>query len=110
MHKKNNIIVANIVNGISNNRVSFLNTSGLIIEHTPNIKNIFAILLPTTFPIAKSEWPSNADVTLTTNQEYTYYIIVWFNEKEEDQIDEGNTFYGKVEFNSSNGTGVTSTF
>ena len=50
------------------------------------------------------------DVTLTTNQEYTYYIIVWFNEKEEDQIDEGNTFYGKVEFNSSNGTGVTSTF
>ena len=65
--EKNNIIVANIVNGISNNLVSFLKTSGLIIEHTPNIRNIFAILLPTTFPIAKSECPSNADVTLTTN-------------------------------------------
>ena len=39
---------------------------------------------------------------ISTNKETTY--------EEEDQIDEGNTFYGKVEFNSSNGTGVTSTF
>lgn len=50
------------------------------------------------------------NVTLTTNQEYTYYMIIWFNETETDQIDEGNTFYGKIEFDSSNGTGVTSTF
>ena len=34
IHKKNNTIVANILNGISNNLVSFLNTNGLIIEHT----------------------------------------------------------------------------
>ena len=51
-----------------------------------------------------------SNVTLKTNDEYTYYMIIWFNETGEDQIDEGNTFYGMIEFLSSNGTGVTSTF
>lgn len=51
-----------------------------------------------------------SNVTLATNQHYTYYMIIWLNEVGSDQSDEGNTFYGKVEFNSSNGTGVTSTF
>ena len=50
------------------------------------------------------------DVTLKTNDEYTYYMIVWINETNGDQIDEGNTFYGKIEVLSSNGTGVTATF
>lgn len=51
------------------------------------------------------------NVTLATNASYTYYMIIWINETSADQpIDEGNSFYGKVEFNSSNGTGVTSTF
>ena len=37
-------------------------------------------------------------------------MIVWIEELNEDQSDEGNSYYGKIEFNSSNGTGVTSTF
>lgn len=51
------------------------------------------------------------DVTLITNASFTYHMIIWINETNAEQpIDEGKTFYGKVEFNSSNGTGVTSTF
>lgn len=51
-----------------------------------------------------------SNVTLPTNKEYTYYMIVWFNETGSNQIDQGNTFYGMIEFLSSNGTGVTATF
>ena len=48
---------------------------------------------------------------MTTNSTFTYYIIIWINETNEDQpIDTGKTFYGVIDFNSTNGTGVTSTF
>jgi hypothetical protein len=50
------------------------------------------------------------DVELETDDRETYYMIIWFNETENPQIDKNNTFYGKIEFNSSNGTGVTATF
>ena len=49
--------------------------------------------------------------TMTTNSTFTYYIIIWISETNEDQpIDTGKTFYGVIDFNSTNGTGVTSTF
>lgn len=51
-----------------------------------------------------------SEVSLNTNDTESYYMIVWFNEIGDDQIDTSNTFYGKVEFNSSNGTGVTAQF
>lgn len=52
-----------------------------------------------------------SDLTLVTNASFDYYMIIWINETNTDQsTDKGNTFYGKIEFNSSNGTGVTSTF
>ena len=51
------------------------------------------------------------NVSLATNDSATYYLIIWINEINQDQpIDTGKTFYGVIEFNSSNGTGVTSTF
>ena len=50
------------------------------------------------------------NVELGTNDSETFYMIIWFNETDDAQIDKNNTFYGKVEFNSSNGTGVTATF
>lgn len=52
-----------------------------------------------------------ADVLLKTNDSYSYNMIIWINETNDDQpVDEGSSFYGKIKFNSSNGTGVTSTF
>lgn len=51
------------------------------------------------------------DVTMLTGASFDYYIIIWINENNADQtVDEGNSFYAKVEFNSSNGTGVTASF
>ena len=51
------------------------------------------------------------DITMPTNESYTYYIIVWLNETRElQETDAGKTYYGKIEFKSANGTGVTSTF
>lgn len=51
------------------------------------------------------------DVILITNAEKTYHIIVWLNESGEEQnAESGNSFYGKIEFRASNGTGVTSLF
>lgn len=51
------------------------------------------------------------NLTMVTDSRFDYYMIIWINETNADQpTDEGNTFYGKIEFASSNGTGVTSTF
>lgn len=59
-----------------------------------------------------------SDLTLTTNAKKEYYMIIWINETNADQSDVSSnatptnpkTFYGLVKFDSSNGTGVTSTF
>lgn len=51
------------------------------------------------------------DVIMNVGAEENYYIIIWINETQEDQvIDEGNSFYTTISFDSSNGTGVTSNF
>lgn len=51
------------------------------------------------------------DIIMVTNSSFDYYMIVWINETQEDQpIDSGKTFFGKIEFNSYNGKGVMSTF
>ena len=51
------------------------------------------------------------DINMPTNKIYTYYMIVWLNETGEVQeTDAGKTYYGKIEFKSANGTGVTSAF
>lgn len=59
-----------------------------------------------------------SNLTLTTNAKKEYYMIIWINETNADQSDASSsatpnnpkTFYGLVKFDSSNGTGVTSTF
>ena len=50
------------------------------------------------------------ELELKTNDTETFYMIVWFNETNTDQIDKSNTYYGKIEFTSSNGTGITASF
>ncbi len=60
----------------------------------------------------------DSNLTLVTNAKKEYYMIVWINETNADQSDASSnatpnnpkTFYGLVKFDSSNGTGVTSTF
>ena len=51
------------------------------------------------------------DLILTTDANEEYYMIIWINETNNDQtVDEGNDWFARIDFNSSNGTGVTSTF
>ena len=51
------------------------------------------------------------DITLETNDNNDYYLIIWLNETNSDQIaDEGSTFYASIKVNASNGIGVTATF
>ena len=51
------------------------------------------------------------DVVMVVGSSFDYYIIIWINETNEEQsIDPGKSFYSKVQFTASNGTGVTSTF
>lgn len=52
---------------------------------------------------------------MVKDSSYTYYMIIWINETNTDQEDKSTNelekhFYGKVSFNSSNGTGVTAAF
>ena len=52
-----------------------------------------------------------SNVSLATNVERKYYMIVWINETGTNQaIDVGNSFYGEIKFVSSIGEGVTATF
>ena len=77
-------------------------------ESTPNNSVLGANLDNTA-----SSTPTNfvTELTMTNNSSFTYYIVVWINETDVDQpIDIGKTFHGVIDFNSSNGTGVTSTF
>ena len=53
--------------GISISLVSFWNFTGLITVDNPKINNRLHTLLPITFPIAISERPCIADVTLTNS-------------------------------------------
>ncbi len=55
------------------------------------------------------------NLTMINNSKFTYYIIIWVNETNTSQEDKSTSevtkkFYGKVTFDSSNGTGVTATF
>ena len=52
-----------------------------------------------------------SNLTMVTNSSIDYYMIVWVNEINENQPqDTDKTFYGKVEFEASNGSGVTGVF
>lgn len=51
------------------------------------------------------------DITMEPNSSFTYYMIIWINETNDEQPAEpGNTYYAQVAFNSANGTGVSSAF
>ena len=52
-----------------------------------------------------------SNLKMSNGSSHDYYIIVWLNEANNEQLlDAGKTFYGKVEFDASNGSGVTAVF
>jgi hypothetical protein len=61
---KSNAIEAKIQMGISRRIFVLVKTIGANREHTPKIRNVLKMFEPTTFPIAMSVWPSNAEMIL----------------------------------------------
>ena len=67
-------------------------------------------MLPNTFNTASSTFTNFIDsYLLTSGTNKDFYILVWVNESETEQTDNG-TYSGIVRFEDSNGKGVTSTF
>ena len=67
-------------------------------------------MLPNTFHTASSTFTNFIDsYLLTSGTNKDFYILVWVNESETEQTDNG-TYSGIVRFEDSNGKGVTSTF
>lgn len=109
-------------------RVDFYSNAALttnVNSSMPNLKWKLITSVNTTTPansvlgtnadlIADSSGTDNIfanDLSLATNASSTYYMIIWINETNNDQTAEpGKSFYASVKFESSNGTGVTSTF
>ena len=52
---------------------------------------------------------------LNKNSKVTYYMLIWVDEIQHDQDDKSShsiqkRFYGKINFDASNGVGLTATF
>ncbi len=63
----NNRPTPSSASGISFQTVELLTLKGRISAHIPKIRRIFAILLPTTLPIARSGEPLRAETIFTVN-------------------------------------------
>lgn len=85
--------------GMSNLKWKLITSTSTI--GSTNTSDVTASMTAATFVNSVSLAPTNGSAT--------YYMIVWINETGASQTDKG-TYYGKIEFASSNGTGVTSTF
>ena len=94
-----------------NSQVKMPNLRWKLITSVDTVNNNNSVLGTNTDNIASATPAKFAqNIELKTNDTETYLMIIWFNETGVDQIDKANTFYGKIEFNSSNGTGITATF
>lgn len=91
-------------------------------ETTPNLSwvylgnnyssttNYTSTMLGSNFNISSSTYTSFVDsYLLTAGSSVDFYILVWINEAEDEQNDEGS-YSGKVRFEDANGKGVTATF
>ena len=113
------INLSNSLTGINTNvrgSVAFNNAT------TPNLSWIFlgnnyssstnytSAMLGNTFNVSSSEFTSFVDgYLLNTGANVDFYILVWINESEDAQLDEG-IYSGTVRFEDANGKGVTASF
>ena len=83
-----------------------------MIINTFNSANVGSTVLGNgTVHVANSNGSSFIEgATYNAGQSNTYYIVVWFNENDSDQIDAGQTYYGVVDVSASDGTGLTAAF
>ena len=103
------------VNVTLQGKVSFNNTtapnlSWLLIDNYSASTNYTQATLPTTFNTATSTLTNFvSNVLVNSKESKDFYMLVWVNESEEEQTDEGS-YTGTIRFEDANGKGVTSTF
>ena len=101
----------NVKGSVSFNNANTPNLSWILLGNTySSSTNYTAEMLGSTFNTASSEFTNFVDsYLLTSGNSVDYYILVWVNESDTTQTDEG-TYSGTVRFEDTNGKGVTSTF
>lgn len=87
------------------------NLKWMLISSVDEVNSTNSVLGNGTVRVANSSGLKfDTNLELGSNAEKNYYIIVWVNEVDDVQTDQGHNFHGKVDFVSSNGNGVTATF
>ena len=98
-----------------NGSVSFTNTtapnlSWILLSNYSSSTSYTSSDLPNSYNTASSTFTNFvSNETVNGNQTKTYYLLVWVNDIEEEQTDNGS-YTGTVRFVDADGNGVTSTF
>lgn len=100
----------NLTGSISFNNSTAPNLSWLLVEDYDSSNTYTSTMLGSSYQTASSEFSifvTNYLLEIGTNK--NFYLLVWVNESEEEQTDEGS-YSATVRFEDSSGSGVTSTF
>ena len=101
----------NVKGSLSFNNTTTPNLSWISLGTSYNSSTTYtSATLGSNFNTASSTFTNFVDsYLLTSGSSVNYYILVWVNETEEEQTDEG-TYSGIVRFEDMNGQGVTASF
>ena len=101
----------NVKGSLSFNNATTPNLSWIYLGNSYNSSNIYtSAMLGNSFNSSSSTFTSFVDeYLLTAGTSVDFYVVVWINELDEYQTDEGS-YSGKVRFEDANGNGVTATF
>lgn len=101
----------NVKGSLSFNNATVPNLSWIYLGDSYSSDTTYtSAMLPNTFHTASSTFTNFVDsYLLTSGSNKDFYVLVWVNESETEQTDNG-TYSGTVRFEDSNGKGVTSTF
>lgn len=113
------INLANAIDGVNTNIQGSLSFNN---ETTPNLSWVYlgntynssttytSTMLGDSFNTASSNFTNFVSgYLLAPGSNINFYVLVWVNESEEEQLDEGS-YSGVVRFEDSNGNGVTASF
>lgn len=113
VHLVNNsgTVNTNVKGSISFNNETAPNLSWIYLGTSYSSSTVYTNeMLGNTFNTASSDFASFIDsYLLESGDSIDFYILVWVNESEEEQLDEGS-YSGVVRFEESNGNGVTAAF
>ena len=110
LENKSTSVNTDVKGSISFDNATTPNLSWILIDNYSASTSYTSALLGSNFNTATSTFTNFVDSYLLNTQTTTnFYILVWVNETEEVQTDEG-TYGGTIRFEDTNGNGVTAVF